>query len=264
MNTQRRTVDLSASISLTAAALLVLSVQGTAAQSVVHGSVLEDATEQPISVVELRLIDSAGVMQARAFSDEQGRFRMQIAASGAYSLTAIRLGYATVDAQGLQLEADDEVELEVRLAPHAVVIESVAVVAQRSVAGGWWGEFHQRAERSRRAGRGRIYLRDDIDRIRPVSVRELIDRHAWGVRCQPHILLNGIPTDDLLFGVSVDLVEGLELYRARDPIPAEYYRSDMCGLALLWTRSDPGARPLSWRRVAVAGLLVAVMGLLAR
>jgi hypothetical protein len=37
----------------------------------------------------------------------------------------------------------------------------------------------------------------------------------------------------------------------------------MCGLALVWSRIDPpGMKPFTWKRVAFAGLLVALIGLL--
>jgi hypothetical protein len=247
------------------------------AQSVVRGTVIEDGTRQPIGVVDLRLLDATGAIRARAFSDEAGRFRMEVPDAGTYSLAVSRVGYATVEARDVEIEAEGDLELEVRLAARAVVLDAVTVVADRRRQFGRLEEFMERAERNRRMGRGRVYLREDIARIRPISVQELINAYSWGTRCRPGILLNGIMIEpatagpvmpgarltDSLFGVRPEDIEGIELYRDFNQIPPEYYRPGMCGLALVWTSGEPGG-PWSWKRVAAAGLLVAIIGIFIR
>jgi hypothetical protein len=244
------------------ALLLILSAQAAGGQSVVHGTIADDDTRQPIATAELRLVDAGGTAQARALSDNQGRFRLEVARSGPYVLTVTRVGYARIEAHDIQVGEGAELELQIRLAAEAVVLDAVSVVVQRRAEWGRLGQFHQRAELNRNMGRGRIYMRSDVERIRPATVEELIDNYSWGIRCRPVILLNGMPTDGSIFGVRPDQLEGLELYRQNDHIPPEYYQSGMCGLALLWTRGDPGVRPWSWARVAAAGLLVALIAVM--
>jgi hypothetical protein len=244
--------------------LLMAAARGAAGQSLVTGTVIDHATEEPIAIADLRITAAEGESVARTLSDDQGRFRMEVPGVGEYAISVSRVGYATIEAAGLHVEDDDELEIQVRLSPRAVVLEAVTVVTQRRAVWGRLGAFHDRARMQRTSGAGRIYLRDDLAGIGVVSIQWLIDAHPWRAGCQPAILLNGMPVQSPTFGLNPEHVEGLELYRDTDPIPAEFYRPGMCGLALIWTRADPSDRPWSWGRFAVAGLIVTIIALLAR
>jgi hypothetical protein len=257
---------LSIPVYYTAAAFLLGALAAPlSAQSIVRGSVVDDGSGVPINAVDIRLIDADGETRAQTISNEQGHFRMEVVDSDTYSLSVRRVGYAPIMAEGIEVEEESELELEVRLSARAVALQPVTVVAQRRAEPIRITEFRERAELSRRMGRGRVYMRDDLDRLNPNSAQEVLDGVLWGARCRPLVLLDGLPTDGRIFGLSGDQLEGIEIYRGVNQIPPEYYRYGMCGLALVWSRVDPeGMRPLTWARVAVAGVIVAVIGLLSR
>ncbi len=256
-------IRLSASV---AAALLaiVMGTPSAVAQSVVHGIVVEDGSRRPISVVDIRLTSVDGTSTGRAISDDEGRFRVEVADSGLFKLEVTRVGYASLTADSIRVFENDELELEIRLDLTAVPLDAVTVVTQRRAEPMRIVRFRERASFNQRAGIGRIYMREDLDRLSPNSAQEVLDRIIW-TRCRPHVLLDGLPFEGSMSMVDGDVIEGIEIYRGITQIPIEYYRSGMCGLAMVWSRSDPpGMRPFSWRRAAVAGVMVLLVGLFAR
>jgi hypothetical protein len=246
------------------ALLLALATTGVAAQTVVRGTVVEDATGEPIATVELRVMDAEGETLGSTLSNNQGAFRIELSEGGLVSLSARRVGYAPIVAEALEVAGGEELELEIRLDPRAIALAPVTVVAQRSFVPSRILEFRERAELSQRLGRGRIFMREDIERLRPTSAQQLLDTALWGIGCRPVILLDGLPVQGRLTAVGPDHIEGIELYRGVNQIPPEYYRYGMCGLALVWSRADPpGARPLTWRRALVAGAVAVLLLILA-
>ncbi len=255
------TIRLSASVAVALLTIVVVT-PSVFAQSVVHGIVIEDGSRRPIGVVDIRLTGPEGTSPLRAISDDEGRFRVEVADSGLYTLAVSRVGYAPLTADSIRVHEDDDLELEIRLDPTAVPLDAVTVVAQRRAEPMRIVRFRERATFNQRAGIGRIYMREDLDRLAPNSAQEVLDRVAW-TQCRPHVLLDGLPFEGSM--INGDVIEGIEIYRGITQIPIEYYRSGMCGLAMVWSRSDPpGMRPFSWRRAAVAGVLVALVALLAR
>jgi hypothetical protein len=252
-----------ATIPILALALLLTAQSPAAGQAVVRGTVIDDATMQPIELVEVRLADTLGVARTATISDQQGRFRIEVPEPGTFDLTVTRIGYATIEGHRVRLDPEDDLQLQIRLAAQAVALEAVTVVAERRR----WGrldEFIDRAERNRRIGRGRIYLRDDLERVWPATVQSIISGYTWRGRCVPSVLVNGMPTDGLLYGISLEELEGIELYREAHLIPQEFFRHGMCGAALVWTRAPASDRPWSWRRAGVAMAIVGVIVLLFR
>jgi hypothetical protein len=145
------------------------------------------------------------------------------------------------------------------------MLDAITVVVSEAFVPGRIVQYRERADFNRRAGIGRIYMRDDLERIQPNSAQEVLDRVLWGSRCRPLILLDGLPFDGPMTMVHGEDVEGIEIYRGLTQIPPEYYRYGMCGLAMVWSRPDPpGMRPFSWGRAAVAGFLVGLIALLAQ
>jgi hypothetical protein len=246
-------------------ALLPVAAGPTAAQSIVMGQVVDDETEQAIVTVDIRLIDANGVTRVRGLSDNRGNFRMEVPDSGTYQLSARRVGYAPVLADSIWIAEQDQLELMIRLSPSAVALQAVTVVAQRSAVPLRITQFRERADLNQRMGVGRIYMREDLDRLRPNSPQEILDGVIWTARCAPEVLLDGLPVDGRITSLAYDEVEGIEIYRGINQIPQEYYRYGMCGLAMVWTRTDPpGMRPFSWWRAAVGAGLLALIGLLMR
>lgn len=248
-------------------ALLVILLLGAATQastqSVILGSVREAGNEVAISTAEIRLADAEGRIITSDLTDDQGRFRLEVESRGDYSLSVRRIGYARIDAALLAISDDEQVEIDIQLHPSVVILDAVRVVASTPTMPHRILEFRERAALNQRLGRGRIYLREELDRLRPNSPHDLLDAQAWVARCRPTILLDGLPVEGRLPPMHHEEVEGVEFYRGVNQIPPEYYRYGMCGLAMVWTRPDPpNARPLTWRRVVVGGVIMLLIGAL--
>jgi len=248
------------------AALLVAATTPAAlAQSIIRGTVIEDSSDFPVSMVDIRLVDGTGATIIRTLSDTLGQFRIEVPDTGTFSLAVRRVGYAPISADSIRVEAEDELEFVIKLNPRAVALEAVTVVARRRAEPLRLMQFRERAELNQRTGLGRIYTREDLDRIRPNSPQQILDGIVWGARCSPRVLLDGLPVEGQVPGLNYDELEGIEIYRGVTQIPLEFYRNGMCGLVMVWTRIDPpGMKPFSWARAAVAAGLVVVIGILMR
>ncbi|MQA89187.1 MAG: DUF1416 domain-containing protein [Gemmatimonas sp.] len=239
------------------------SVGTIEAQSTVTGAVVEEGTERGIASAEVRLVDSAGGIEAGTLTDDDGAFQFE-ADPGTYRFVVERLGYAPIESDSLELEEGQDVRIDVTMSTAAVPLDAVTVTVRRSVPIRI-AEYRTRAEQSQRLGRGRVYMRDDIERLRPISAGALLAGFSWRGQCQPQILVDGLPPVENLSAIGPDDIEGIELYRGVNQIPPEYYRYGMCGLALIWLRADaPGARPLTWGRAIVAGVIVTLLLLISR
>ncbi|MEX2571664.1 MAG: carboxypeptidase regulatory-like domain-containing protein [Gemmatimonadota bacterium] len=247
--------------------LLAVSASSLNAQTVIEGTVFEDGTSEPISNANIRLIGTDGEIVGGTLSDLSGTFRMLVEEPGTYSLAIRHIGYAPVLAEELPITEGEDLRLEVRLAPTAVPLEAVTVIVDQPATSesGRLGAFRRRAELSQRMGRGRILMREDIERMGSNSTRDLLAGLLFSSSCQHNVMLDGIPAVGQLTGISPDDLAGIEIYRGVSQIPPEYYRYGMCGLALLWTRADtPGGKPFTWQRAAVAGVLLGLLGLMMR
>jgi hypothetical protein len=250
---------------LSIVAILLAAAAPAHAQAVIRGIVIEDGTSLPIVTVDIQFRDSSGVLRARSLSDEEGRFRVEVADSGTYSMSVRRVGYASAYADSIPIGEGEELDIEIRLDPRAVVLDAITVVVNEPFVPSRIIQYQERADFNRRAGIGRIYMRDDLARLQPNSAQEVLDRILWGASCRPLILLDGLPFDGPMTMIHGEEVEGIEIYRGLTQIPPEYYRYGMCGLALVWSRTDPpGMKPFSWKRLGFAGLLVALIGLVVR
>jgi len=244
-----------------ALALLFCSA-AAGAQSTVQGTVVEEGTDRPIGTVDIRLVDASGSVGGRTITDVDGRFRLEVPA-GSYRVAVQRLGYRAIESELIEFEDGGEFAVDVRMSASAVPLAAVTVTARRRAEPNRIVEFRERAEESQRLGRGRVYMRDDIDRIRPPSAGAVLAAFPWGNRCQPEILIDGMPPVESLSGIGPDDIEGIEMYRGVTQIPPEYYRYGMCGLALIWRRTDPpGMRRLTWSRAIVAGVIVGLLAFL--
>jgi Carboxypeptidase regulatory-like domain len=235
----------------------------TKAQTTVSGTVREEGTDRGIGAAEIRLLDSNGRAEAGAVTDSLGAFSLETEV-GSYQVVVERLGYATVESEPLEIGEDEDLQIDVMMSPAAVPIDAITVTVRRNEPARIV-EHRLRAEENQRLGRGRIYMRADIERLRPASAETLLAGFPWGGRCQPQILVDGLPPVESLGGIRPDDLEGVELYRGVSQIPPEYYRYGMCGLALIWLRTDPpGSQPLSWGRIIAAGLVLTLLALVSR
>jgi Carboxypeptidase regulatory-like domain len=251
-------------VATVALGLTALGAPALKAQSRVSGVVLEDVTDRPVAGVEVRLIQVSGSVVRGAVTDSAGGFGFE-AGAGEYRFVAERLGYARVESEPIELSEGQEVRIDVVMSAVAVPLDAVTVTVTGRTEPARIVEFRQRAEENRRLGRGRVYLREDLERLQPTSAEALVSSIPWGSRCQPEILVDGLPPVESLAGIRSEDIEGVEMYRGVTQIPQEYYSYGMCGLAMIWLRVDPpGARPLSWGRVVGAGIVLALLALFSR
>jgi len=225
----------------------------------VLGTVVDGESEEPIVGVELVLMDGDGTMHDTGLSDASGRFALSAPVAGLYTLRASRLGLATAELE-LNLGAGERVTVEVRLGPEPIAVDPVQVVTRRQRPARLRA-FDDRVAESRRLGRGHVYTREDLERIRPAATRQLLFGVPGRQRCMFDVFSDGLPLgrgeevmDQLPFP---DQLEGVEIYRGVTQIPPQYYRYGMCGVVLAWTR--PGGedgRPLTWGRALAGGVLL--------
>lgn len=261
-----RRIDLTLlALGVAAASLAPLRVSGQA----IVGRVFDQVTGTPIVAADVQLVDLSGLMRGRSLADTAGWFRITAPIPGSYRVRAVSLGYAQVETAALALDKGVELELELRLGTAAVPLEPLRVVSTRSFRVGRLTEYYDRAGWTRKSGLGRVFMRDDIDRIEPFDISSLLRMVPNRVGCTMTYMLDGLPID----AVSIDAmvqprdVEGVEIYRGVNQIPVEYSFRARCGLVLIWTRQDlPGARPFSWKRlligVGVGGFLIGLLSLI--
>jgi hypothetical protein len=266
MRPSRTSQDLRPRIAWGFLLLVCLASQGEAqSQTSLRGTIVDAITGQPVSTVDLRAVDDAGTVRGATVSNPRGEFTLQLGEGGSFTLMIRHVAYVPIVSEPLELTTGDHMEIAVRLDPGVVVLDAITVVAGRGYEPIRITEFRERAELSRRMGRGRIFMREDLERMRPVSAQDILDRYIWSNRCQPTVLLDGLPTEGRITWVAGADVEGVEIYRGVTQIPPEYYRYGMCGLVLVWQRPEPpGFRPWTWRRAIVAGAILVFMGVLIR
>ena len=83
--------------------------------------------------------------------------------------------------------------------------------------------------------------------------RVAMTRGTGSISCQPLIYLDGVRTNrstdpasmvqSLLKAIPADHLEGVEIYKGRSQLPAEFGSADArCGAVVLWTRHPGGGR----------------------
>jgi len=251
--------------------LLVCAADLVSGQSI-HGRILVEGDTVGVSDAELALIDSAGTSLLRVQSDSLGFFRIPTPGAGRYEILATRLGFASVRA-AVELREREIVEVELRMAAEAILLDPILVVARRQIRPGTLDEFYDRMDRNRQRGVGWFFTRDEIERKEQIQIQILLQtapgvflqrydgpplmRHA-AEYCSPIFYLDGVETsyrEILLMDV-----EGIEIYRGRLETPSGYFPSD-CGMIFLWRRPDWG-NPFTWGRLAiVSGLFALLIGI---
>lgn len=247
-----------------AALLLCLfgAVPHLAAQTALSGSVRNDEDGAPIAGAEITLLDENAGEVASTLADDDGNFSMQVAQPGAYRLRVRRVGFEELRVDSVAVEEGADTRVEVRMAVNAVPVDPVVVVARSYSVPIWIQRYRERAEANQRAGRGRIITRAQLDETGPIYASQIISQVPWLRRCDPTILINGLPADDTLMSLRGDDLEGVEIYRGVSQIPPEYYTIGMCGLVMFWTRVDgPEMAPLTWKRVGVSAAVILLLGL---
>lgn len=250
------------------AALLVCGVSAAGEAQLISGRVVIDGTEDGIGAAALLLVDTAGTRRASSVSDSTGSFRIMAPAAGTYRIRVEHIGYAPLETSAVQAAIGMEIRLELRLAPTAVALEPLRVVGRNSFNAGWLKEYYDRAMWTRRAGTGRVFLRDEVERERMPQTSNFLIYLMPRATCRPAIYVDGLQVEDarqLDSALRPELLEGVELYNNQAFIPFRYQNRGHCAVALFWTRRDVERRgPINWPRVFAGAGILALLALLAQ
>lgn len=244
-------------------AALCVNPAGAAAQSIV-GKTVDATSGAPIVTAAVELLDGVSAVRARVLTDSTGAFRVMAPLPGRYRLRITMIGYATIESGELAADQGTQLEVDVRMDPEAVGLEPIRVVARREFPVGRLAEYYERAEWTKRTGNGRVFMRDEIERLRPIRITHLLQMVPRRRDCPMSYFLDGIPIElsDLDLMISPEEVEGVEVYRSALQLPPEYAGLAACGATLVWLRRDLPGRPLTWKRLAAAVGVVAIIWLL--
>jgi hypothetical protein len=248
---------------------------------VVRGTVV-DAGERGVALVHVTATAAGGTTAASAVSDSVGVFQLALTSAGTYTLAASHIGYESSAPVVVQLRVDEEIDVRIRVDAAALRLGAIDVTARRRMPYGR-AALQRRIEQMKQQGIGRFAVRDDIVRMRPqtttrllaqvapslriietrdVTVNSVLMRRATGY-CAPALFLDGMRMNQRPFNANAvidpDRIEAVEIYTGSAQIPSGYHDPQGCGTILLWSRvaspDDPGARPFTWSRLAIAGAL---------
>lgn len=249
--------------------LLGRTAQAPCGQSIVEGVTLDEATGAPIggAYVALSLEDRVTVVAA-VVTSAQGRFRIRGPEPGRYFVFATHIGYGRLTHGPVEVRAGERVQLELRLKPEPVELDSVVAAAApgaRPTLLDLTG-FNDREK----LGIGRFITRADIAQRNPRELNDVF-RSVPGVRlvptgtgrldivlrgggmrrgvtrhCYPAVFIDGVRTPagghhptDLNEIVPPGNVEGIEIYLGPSEVPPIFGGTgSVCGAVVVWTR-DP-------------------------
>lgn len=249
---------------------------GTEAGIRFSGIVTELGTEAAVAGAHVALSLARGPGGVALTTDEGGHFSYAPVEGGTYAYEIRRPGYRPFR-DSIALEAHHEYRLRIELVPDSVERDPVVEVEPWRISSRI-GDFRRRSQ----AGWGTYFTREDIERIQPTLVTDLL-RRVPGVRiapilagvandftmrggCRPalfvdDLLMTGMLASDLDRQFSPVEVEGIEVY-VGNQAPGKLNRSP-CGAVAVWSRTfDPGgAGGQVPRRLLLTGVVV-VAGLL--
>ena len=109
----------------------LFSLPVTASGQEIVGELVDEQTGQAIDGVFVMAVDTAGIARAGALTGDDGRFQIFLPASGAYTLSAQRIGYRTTASPPLQVSPGQSLPYRMEVATEAVVLENLSVTAER-------------------------------------------------------------------------------------------------------------------------------------
>lgn len=194
---------------------------------------------------------TVGGVGIRGVTDQSGVARLSDLQPGSHQVSARYLGYSPASAV-VVVGPDRAASLLLDLGVQPIQLAGVRVRARRTIL--HYNGFYDR----RNAGQGTFLTRDEITRMQPRFMSDVLRRVA-GTSLTPSRFgtssasfrgtktLGGCPVQYYVDGtqtfalnvddVTPDDVEGLEIYRGAATIPAAYNRGTaVCGVVLIWTR----------------------------
>jgi hypothetical protein len=253
---------------LFALSTMLVATAPAAAQGL-RGTVV-DQRSKPVDSVRVVVSAAAGGSVGFTLTGADGEFSVPLPMVGAYVVRASKPGYATLLTQPITVVPGLDASVQLRLAPAAVTLDTLTVVAQ-SVAVeqqmpylaqvGFYARKHR--------GLGRFLTRADLDKTRSDRLSDAL-RGMPGVHivcggaqycdvqapaatttftrgvCQQTVVLDGVvlrnggisgggdPLDQLLNPFNL---EGVEVYSSPSGVPVQFkgYMSP-CGAIIAWSR----------------------------
>ena len=242
--------------SILASAGLALAWAPPAAAQVMEGRVLDARTEDPVAQAYIALVteDRESVMAATA--DRDGAFSIEAPFPGSYFLYVSAVGYRPA-ADGLyELGADGRIELEIRLEPDPVLLDSIRATVERTDRYLREVGFYERRKR----GWGHHLDHEEVQEHAVVTVTDalrdlagvyvvgdlpypsVVIRRGGGRPCAPHVFVDGFLVRGSQGGgakpdqfVHPDDVAAIEVYRSSTEAPMQYAPVNACAVLLIWT-----------------------------
>jgi hypothetical protein len=227
-----------------------------------HG-VVRDTARNPIEGAEV-IVHRA---DRTANTSPAGAFRLDALSPGRYWVTVRRIGYVPLRAT-LTLESGQDRDIVLELDELTRELPEIQVWARET----WWARRFSDFSRRQKTALGRFVTRDDIERMNPVYLADLVHRlfpfsrfdgfhPSWPIlrqaswtssvvgrssrylNCSPAISING---GTPMSGWAVNdfrprVVEALEIYRRTSEIPVDLQMSGQssgCGLVVVWLRQS--------------------------
>jgi len=227
-----------------------LMLPRAATAQVVRGIVVDAHGDTPIMIVEVSILDDGGEVIRTTTSDRNGDFMIGTDQPGEYRLRAERLGYESVTTEPLEFRRDSIIEVVVRMAAEAIVLDPLEVIGrgESEINRATFEGLYQRRATAHSVGGNRVWVRTDPEMDDVLTVREFVRQNVPNLRCGPILLFRGTTVDpdfarpllQELWTWPVHELEGIEVYRRFASAPPDLrpvgpYPAT-CSAVVIWPR----------------------------
>jgi len=239
------------------------------AQVMLRGRVLDDVSGQPLPGARVLLLNRYNRVVDYQVTDDDGSFRFKPRSGNRLRMEAKAISYRPTITPPLWMVSDrDSAAVEIRLAPHAVLLAPVEIVALSAPT---TSAILENVVHRGTRGFGLQITRQDIEQRQPQRVSDILlevpgvyaarsgsgpsDRSLYMGRalgaCPVQVFLDGmratrdnaagdVRVDDLVNPLDIEVIE---VFRGLGSIPPEFLTSyARCGVIAIWTR-----RSLEWK-----------------
>lgn len=250
------------------------------AQPYIHGRVTDAETATPVASAIVSIVAESESRDVwRQTTDSAGRYRLRAPRPGRYVVQVRRVGFSPQRTAAFELRRSEDRLVDIQMTKVVEALDTVVVAGatarQSFMLDGFMarrglgvGTFYDREALEARGFPPMATLLREVPGLRVASStgRTTVRLSRGGTlspqtqQCAPGIILDGVivtRSDDspeaisgLLGSISGREVEGVEIYKSRSQVPAEFAGPEArCGAILIWT-SQPGL--VHQRRVAPA------------
>lgn len=241
--------------------LTVLVSPPTAGAQMLRGTVRDQLTRETVEAAEVAVLHAKEHLRS-IYSDSRGRFSIRLPFAGVFIIKITRLGFAPHETV-VDASANPNLTLGVFLTPVATTLAVDTVVAAAPAIhpmhdafahrrGIGLGIYLTRKDIEARGSPPLPYLMQEIAGVNLVSegrraATPRMSRSSIAGRCHPILFMDGQRLhrfDDppavirtIYESIPTTTIEGIEVYRGRSELPAEFSGPDVrCGAIILWTR----------------------------